>query len=30
MAVLYLAYRLNRDEGIMIELRERVAELEKK
>ena len=30
MTVLYLAYRLNRDEGIMVELRERVAEIEKK
>ena len=28
LAVFYLAYRLNRDEGIIVTLRERVAELE--
>ena len=30
MAVLYVAYRLNRDEGIIVSLRERIAKLEKK
>ncbi len=30
VAVLYVAYRLNRDEGIIVMLKERVAELEKK
>ena len=30
VAVLYMAYRLNRDEGIIVLLQERVAELERK